>query len=83
MGANEVFAACSAMIDSHQILVSSRLETWKMLQAFCDLAVTYTPTENALLLSFFPKTVTTGQSRLQRNVFFVLCGVRAHLGASF
>jgi hypothetical protein len=61
MSEDQVFSCCAAMIDNHQTLISSRLETWKVLLAFSDLVTTYSPKSHALMMSVFPKEDYTGR----------------------
>ena len=54
MGPSDVFACLAAMVENHMFLTSSRLDTWKMLQAFNDLVITYAPKGHRYLMTVFP-----------------------------
>ena len=54
----QVFACCAAMLSSHQVLYTTRLETWSMLEAFRDLVQECLPKAHVSLLT----TNTSGSS---------------------
>ncbi len=48
------------MIVNHHILISSRLETWRILQSFTDLVCTYTRRVHAYVDEHVPRNLFYG-----------------------